>query len=72
MLRLPCRCAFSNMGVVISADGQRHLGATIGHRDYIVTYVTSKVKAWCNEVKCLAEVADIFPHAAYAALPMGF
>ena len=48
-------------------DGQRHLGAVIGHRDYTVTYATSKVKAWCDEVKHLAEVVDIFPHAAYAA-----
>ena len=36
-----------------------------------MTYVTSKVQAWYNEVKHLVEVADIFPHAAYAALLMG-
>ena len=65
------KLAFSNMSVVISVDGQRHLGAAIGHRDYIATYVTSKVQAWCNEVKRLAEVADIFPHAAYAAFTYG-
>ena len=58
-------------GIVISADGQRHLGAAIGPRDYIVVYVISKVKTWCNEIKCLAEVADIFPHAAYAAFTHG-
>ena len=65
------RLAFSGTGIVISADGQRHLGAAIGHRDYTATYVTSKVQAWCNDVKRLAEVADIFPHAVYAALLMG-
>ena len=65
------RRAFSGTGVVISADGQRHLGAAIGHRDYTATYVTSKVQAWCNDVKRLAEVADIFPHAAYAAFTHG-
>ena len=43
----------------------------IGHRDYTATYVTSKVQAWCNDVKRLAEVADIFPHAAYAAFTHG-
>ena len=48
-----------------------HLGAAIGHRDYTATYVTSKVQAWCNDVKRLAEVADIFPHAAYAAFTHG-
>ena len=65
------RHAFSGTGVVISADGQRHLCAAIGHRDYTTTYVTSKVQAWCNDVKRLAEVADIFPHAAYAAFTHG-
>ena len=65
------RCAFSGTGVVISADGQRHLGAAIGHRDYTATYVTSKVQAWCNDVKRLAEVADIFPHAVYVAFTHG-
>ena len=29
-----------------------------------IIIVTFKVKAWCNDVKRLAEVADIFPHAA--------
>ena len=65
------RRAFSGTSVVISADGQRHLGAAIGHRDYTATYVTSKVQAWCNDVKRLAEVADIFSHAAYAAFTHG-
>ena len=64
------RHAFSGTGVN-SADGQRHLGAAIGHRDYTATYVNSKVQAWCNDVKRLAEVADIFPHAAYAAFTHG-
>ena len=49
----------------------KSLGAAIGHRDYTATYVTSKVQAWCNDVKRLAEVADIFPHAAYAAFTHG-
>ena len=57
--------------VLLCADGQRHLGAAIGHRDYTVTYVTSKVQAWCDEVKPLAEIADILPHAAYAAFTHG-
>ena len=49
------RRAFSGTGVVISADGQIHLGAAIDHRDYTATYVTSKVQAWCNDVKRLAD-----------------
>ena len=37
----------------------------------ILQLVTSKVQAWCDEVKCLAEIADIFPHAAYVAFTHG-
>ena len=42
------------------SDGQRYLGAAIGHRNYTATYVISKVQDLCNEVKHLAEIADIF------------
>ena len=63
------RRAFS--GIVISTDGQRHLGPALGHKDYTATYVTSKVQAWCDEVKHLAEIADIFPYAAYAGFTHG-
>ena len=56
---------------VISTDEQRHLSVALGHKDYAATYVTSKVQAWCDEVKRLAEIADIFPHAAYAAFTHG-
>ena len=65
------RRAFSGTGIVISTDGQRHLGAALGHKDYTATYVTSKVQALCDEVERLAEIADIFPHAAYAAFTHG-
>ena len=65
------RRAFSGTGIVVSTDGQRHLGAALGHKDYTATYVTLKVQAWCDEVKRLAEIADIFPHAAYAAFTHG-
>ena len=61
------RCTFSDTGIVISTDGQRHLGAALGYKDYTATYVSSKVQAWCDEIKRLAEIADIFPHAAYVA-----
>ena len=65
------RRAFSGTGIVISTDRQRHLGAAPGHKDYTATYVTLKVQAWCDEVKHLAEIADIFPHAACAGFTHG-
>ena len=44
----------------------------LGDKDYTTTYVTSKVQACCDEVKRLAQIADIFPHhAAYAAFTHG-
>ena len=63
--------AFSGTGIVVSTDGQRHLSTALGLKDYTATYVTSKVQAWCDEVKRLAEIAGIFPHAAYAAFNHG-
>ena len=67
MLSLPDVPSLAQAYIVISADGQRHLGVALGHEDYTATYVTSKVRALCDEAKCLAEIADIFPYAAYAA-----
>ena len=43
----------------------------IGPKEYTATYVISKVKAWCDEDRYLAEVADIYPHAAYSAFTHG-
>ena len=65
------RHAFPGTGIVISTDEQRHLGAALGYKDYTATYVSLKVHVWCDEVKRLAEIADIFPHAAYAAFTHG-
>ena len=42
MLQLRGIRTFSNTGAVISTDGQRHLGAAIGHR--VMTYVTSNIR----------------------------
>ena len=47
---------------------QLSLGAALGHKDYTATYVTSMIQAWCDEVKRLAEIADIFPHATLMLL----
>ena len=45
---------------------QRHLGTMLGHKDYTATYFTSKVQAWCDEVKCLAEIIQTY----FLTLPM--
>jgi len=63
--------AFAGTSIVVTTDGQRHLGAAIGSRDYTEAYVTSKVCLQCDDIKRLSEVADTFPHAAYAAFTHG-
>ena len=65
------RRSFSGTCITITTDGQRHLGAVIGSREYMTTYVTSKIQGWCDEIKRLSEIANIYPHAAYAAFTQG-
>ena len=63
--------SFAGTCITVTTDGQRHLGTAIGPREYTTTYVTSKIKGWCDEIKRLSEIADIYPHAAYAAFTHG-
>ena len=65
------RCSFAGTCITVTTDGQRHLGAAIGPREYTTTYVTSKVQGWCDEIKRLSEIADTYPHVAYAAFIHG-
>ena len=48
-----------------------YVGADIGPREYTTTYVTSKIKGWCDEIKRPSEIVDIYPHVAYAAFTHG-
>ena len=42
---------FSNAGIKLTNDGQRHLGAAIGTSNFCVQYAAEKVTKWCNEQK---------------------
>ena len=66
------KCAFAGTSISITTNGQRHLGAEIGPWEYTEHYITSKVQVWRDEIKRLPEVAETFPHAAYAAFTHGF
>ena len=55
----------------MTVEGQRHLGAVIGSRDYLQDYVNEKVTSWVNEVAQLAEFARAQPQASYAAYTFG-
>ena len=63
--------SFRGTGVNISVEGQKHLGAPLGTRNFAETFVRNKVQKWLNEVKCLSTIAKTQPQAAYAALTHG-
>ncbi|KAG0719760.1 hypothetical protein GWK47_049860 [Chionoecetes opilio] len=62
---------FSGSGVVVTKEGQRHLGAVIGTEEYKKEYVGEKVSEWVHEVDVLSAMAKTEPHAAYAAYTHG-
>ena len=62
---------FSGTAVNVSVQGQKHLGAVIGSRDYLEEYVNGKVGDWVREVTQLAEFALSQPQACYAAYTFG-
>ena len=62
---------FRDSGVIVTRDGQRHLGAVIGTEEFKKNYVNEKVTEWVKEVKALSDIAKTEPHAAYAAFTHG-
>ena len=61
------REAFKDTVINVTAEGQKHLGAAIGSRDYLQDYVNEKVTSWVNEVAQLAEFARAQPQTSDAA-----
>ena len=58
---------FRNSPIKITADGKRHLGASLGTDDYKISYISEKVDDWCKKMRKLAEIAKTQPHAAFTA-----
>ena len=58
---------FKNSQIKITTSGKRHLGASLGTDGFKTTYMTEKVKDWCEKMNRLTEIAKLQPHAAYAA-----
>ena len=57
---------FKDTAVNVTVEGQKHLGAVIGSREYLEEYVSEKVTNWVSEVTKLAEFALSQPQACYA------
>ena len=62
---------FKDSGIIVTMEGQRHLGAVIGTEEFKKEYVMEKVTEWVEEVKALSDIAKTEPHAAYSAYTHG-
>ena len=51
------RKIFAGTAVNIMIEGQRHLGAVVGLKDYKDQYCSSKVTKWTDESKSLMQVS---------------
>ena len=58
------QCLFSNTGIMLTTDGQRHLGAAIGTSDFRAQCALEQVTKWCNELHRLAYSAKTQLHTA--------
>ena len=63
---------FKDSGLRITIEGRRHLGATIGSKEYKTEYVENLIDTWINELNELSKIAKIEPHLAYTAYIFGF
>ena len=57
---------FCGSGVIVTKDGQRHLGVVIGTEEFKEKYDGEKVPEWVKEVVVLSDMARTEPHAAYS------
>ena len=62
---------FADTGMQITDQGQRHLGAALGSREFAEGFVAKKVCSWSSEVLALAEIATNRPHSAFCAFTHG-
>ena len=57
--------------IIITCEGQRHLGAAIGTNEFKKQYVSNRVEKWIKDVEKLAVFAEDEPQAALAAYSKG-
>jgi hypothetical protein len=61
------KALFGGCGMKIVCDGERHLGAAIGTKEFREKYVSAKVAKWAKDIKELSEIAKEEPQAALSA-----
>ena len=62
---------FQGTGVNITTNGKQHLGAALGSRSFVESYMQDKVGQWVDIIKNLSVIARTQPHAAYSAFIHG-
>ena len=62
---------FADLGVQMTVERRRHLGAALRTESFSESYVKGKVQEWVEEVTRLSKIATSQLHAAYAALTHG-
>ena len=62
---------FQGTGVNITTNGKRHLGAALGSRSFVESYMQDKVGQWVDIIKNLSVIDRTQPHAAYSAFIHG-
>ena len=63
---------FKDSKVNITAEGKRHLGATIGSDAFKDNFVGEKINELTEQLKLLSKIAQIEPQAAYTCFTSGF
>ena len=58
---------FADTGIQITCQGERHLGAAIGSKEFKNKYVSTKVNKWVADIEELADIASEEPQSALSA-----
>ena len=63
---------FKDSNLNITTEGKHHLGAALGTRNFVESFVKKQVSEWISEIKLLSQIAVSQPHAAYASLTQSY
>ena len=63
---------FADTGISVTTSGAKHLGAAIGEKAFVDSYLQAKVEKWCVQLETLSFLAIANPQYAYAVYTHGF
>ena len=63
---------FKNTGIMITTEGQKHLGAVIGSPEFKRIFTKNLIDKWVLELQELSEIVKTEPHAAYSNFVFSF